>query len=839
MKVILNNKGSTLLIVIIMTAVLTILGTALLSMSALNLKMKYDNERVKKSTYYSESGIDQVYAFVGTRVEESLEAALLETDSFKRALTSYLNETAIPIETIVDEIIEISYREDIGTVVNNTVISDPVNPDKTFTLINGIKDGADYIQFFIKDDINGIDYKDKVIDINNLSKVLDKQYAEFFSKDFDYKSFDLIEKIENLKGITNTNQCIIAVKDKNLITFGNTNDTFIIKDINSRFTYNDDIVKSITTNLVIKKPERIYPLVTKVDKVIVEDNPIWQNILISCKDITINETRLEGIEIMGDVYAFGTLNNGLSIGKNSKVNITGDVVSRYNIQTTGENAILNIQHGLIYCDSLITNYTAKNSEIITTNSNVHTKDDIELNGEGSKINILKGSYYGISDGDSSIAHDDSSAIIINAKLKDGNNPNGASMKIDGIKPNLIPSFSVNKEKQNFLEPGVWIPGTAYVNVDGEDLIVDGEKIIWPYQTAESVSIIGNYLTYTLPLQEPSDAYKELFNFSNLIVNLSSNKIPFILGYDPNLTTPQGSLDFKYFNIVDKKEYFMEVYRENPDLLDFGSNNSLEINNYKHSLGINIENDGSVSKDKLDILNMYRIKDMAKYFHIYYLLNGDNYENPIDRTKELRYPDDFNNEPYNLAYPDNFNLISKMVHTHNISSLRDISNTSVKNYIVDNNPMEPQKKATEIIYVSNPEANNIRIVGEGASPSSNPNYLNLVSAYGSDAGYFQGIIITQGNVLIDGKVNFVGTIIAGGDIEIINGEGSKFHNNATEAVTYIATLVRNNPELRNLLSKGAKPEMLEFNKQEIVNEENNNIQTNYKNLLSFNQWRLNQ
>ncbi len=70
-----QEKGSTLLLIIITVAVLTVLGTTVLSMTLMNVNMKYTDERMKKSLYYSESGIDQVYSKVSRHVDEALVEA--------------------------------------------------------------------------------------------------------------------------------------------------------------------------------------------------------------------------------------------------------------------------------------------------------------------------------------------------------------------------------------------------------------------------------------------------------------------------------------------------------------------------------------------------------------------------------------------------------------------------------------------------------------------------------------------------------------------------------------------------------------------------------------------
>ena len=71
-KYIKSNKGSTLLLVLVITAVLTVFGTALISMSVMSTNMRNFDIRSKRALYYTESGLEQLYAHIGVLVEETL-----------------------------------------------------------------------------------------------------------------------------------------------------------------------------------------------------------------------------------------------------------------------------------------------------------------------------------------------------------------------------------------------------------------------------------------------------------------------------------------------------------------------------------------------------------------------------------------------------------------------------------------------------------------------------------------------------------------------------------------------------------------------------------------------
>lgn len=75
-----KENGSTLLLVIITVAVLTALGTTVLSLNYLNYNMKYTDQRMKETLYYSESGLDQVYSRLARYVDLAIVDAAKKTN---------------------------------------------------------------------------------------------------------------------------------------------------------------------------------------------------------------------------------------------------------------------------------------------------------------------------------------------------------------------------------------------------------------------------------------------------------------------------------------------------------------------------------------------------------------------------------------------------------------------------------------------------------------------------------------------------------------------------------------------------------------------------------------
>ncbi len=67
-----NHKGSTLIMVILVLSVLSMLGITLLSITAVNFKMKILNSKANRNFYFAESGLDEAYGLLGKLIEEGI-----------------------------------------------------------------------------------------------------------------------------------------------------------------------------------------------------------------------------------------------------------------------------------------------------------------------------------------------------------------------------------------------------------------------------------------------------------------------------------------------------------------------------------------------------------------------------------------------------------------------------------------------------------------------------------------------------------------------------------------------------------------------------------------------
>lgn len=858
MKIQLNEKGSTLLMVILMSAVLTILGTAMISMTFMNINMKANDDRAKRTMYYSESGIDEAYALVGSMVESTLVIAKEDTDAYRRALLQYLETTVVWEDPLIPP-------PHPGQVYPTSVLEPLVDPvtGKEFQEPLGIKEGTEYVEFYR----GGVGFtsEDMQIDEEALGKQLDRHYKKEFKEEFNTAYYDkltvvepierqIIYEINNVDGLAlNGDTCDVEVSGAISAFDISNDDPFIIHEVNSNFVFEGRTERNIQVDIVINAPESIYPVQVIDDTIKVEDNPIWQNALVSNTDIFFTENTDSTVN--GDIYALGSFENeltgepkynlsGISIDEGNVV-VNGDLVTRAYIQTKSTDDSLTVNDGLVYCNTLSTTTGSINSSIRIMNGNLYTKDDLELNAVESDIRI-EGSYYGISDGsiievaeededeEVQTKHYNSSAIVINAPLTDasieitGAMPNFETLEIEDFwyNPNLWSDADVmNYNKFDESEDGVWIPGTAYINIEGT-----GNADYWPYQTGESVSIKENYLAYSLPMTfgvlDP--LYK--FDYSKTLRETAANGAELVFG---TITSLEGvtPVEVDYFNYQDKVDYIIAIsnypdYEDDTSLIQVGDPSSINISNYKYVLGTIIENDGTTNQladgPPSNPIGFATLSKVIRNDFIYYLNNS--VRNSVD------------DDSTDTVFPSSaFNVIEEHVD-YATTTLDNEDDFVIEDYVF---ATELNQQAREVYYVSNPESGtkeNYRLVGVGAGAAID-GYTDILPG-GATPGYYQGIIITQGDVIIDGDVHFTGSIIAGGNIEIRGGE-SEFHNSEEKSVKYLARFIRNHTELRKLLLKGSSGKMIAFFQPSIVNDVvDSNLTHAFKDLVDIKSWRIN-
>lgn len=542
----------------------------------------------------------------------------------------------------------------------------------------------------------------------------------------------------------------------------------------------NEIKKEVESTFTIEIPNQGSSYVEKKTETLTE-NVLWTKALLSDKDILIKGN---GVEVKGDIYAYAygdekisdIKSKGIIVGYDGDpgtLNVDGKVITGAYLQTGEDESSINIvNNGEVFSNS-VSIPNGNTGSNINIKGDVNTYDDIELNGSNANI-YIDGSYYGFNDGrNESIGHDKSSGIVIN---NDSIGSDNSTIEITGTGKGkwYAPQYK-----------GTFIAGTSYIELVDEN---DQTKKKY-YQTGESVSVKGNYKAY-------SDVYYDNEVYENLKKK-----------YDSNLQS--DDVKFDYFSplvLMDRvdsksdplykqrKKYFMAVSEAEKakEILNLGNKKtnikdakySINIKDVKYSIGAYID-DGNI-KDGGVLIDYDRIfKKNQMEYDFYVKAMGD-------PQKESDYK-----EKVDFEKKDIFKYL-------------DIDDSESINREIEKDDYK------EIIYIN--------------SNASEDFYLNGDDLKNNKA---KGIIITNKNVYISGKIDFEGTIISKGNIYIKDDKPKKFSNNYTrdKGNNYILSSLAQNKELRDLFKKTGNKTI------DIIYTVENNSETGSKdNIIKIREWK---
>ncbi len=790
-----KQDGSTLLLVMITVAILSILGTALISMSMMNVSMRKSDLQVKRSKYYAESGIDQVYARVADIVMFAIEDSGKKTDD-------HMDE----ILDKIDQIINYSY---VGKDVNGNDI-----------LINEPSAHPEYDTYKI--------YFDETNNYALVFEKLEDESKRFFKGLFTGYLNNLVTTPNynnSIKGILEQPYQEITTDSNSTITIGSVEgfdmapyDRLIIKDVKSEFLYRNKTRKEITTDIIIYDEVNTYPLNTLEERITIKDNPIWQKAIVSSKDVKLNGNST--VKVNGDVYAIGTSSTniddatgygGLIVKDNSNLKVNGDVISGKYVQLAPySNASMTIS-GIVHANSIVAQKGSNG--MLKIGEDAYTKDDLEHNGNSSKI-VINGSYFGYSDGSSpSATHDSSSAIVINADLSKPSNP-----------PKLIIN---GNDTGNERDNGIVIWGTAHINISPK------------FQSAESVAIKQNTLAYTWEFTQPtieqiySDSpftygkykyYSSVSEQNNSINKYFSNpKWQSVNTSSGEVKIAKGStIDGSNSSLSDRKAYFtaFQNYVDiNDEFLSKGNGN-IVLNNFLFSTGLQLNGDFN-NKDSSQSVGEYYKNKLPKDY-LYYLHNMNKRTGSEEAIETV------------LGSAPNFDN-SNPVHKY--------TNIETPSSLVDNSFLLNKDK--KIINYSNASGDTLNIYGPSYSGISDENNIYL------DFNDVTGIIVRAGDINVYGSFSFNGPIISAGTINFMDGSNVTITNDCMNEMSkrQLAQMIYKNEGLYNIFQVSSYSDSVsdpiyleeyEYIKVGKVEEKedllNNSLQT-YSGYINFEHWRI--
>lgn len=364
-----KRKGSSLISVVLIFAVLFTLGTSIMAATVSDYKMRINQSKKVQNLYESESGLEKASKILEKWTDESITTGNGKVSDYVESLNDNIQKE------------KEKYKE-------------------------AVENGVTYEGLYVKS--NGTIDEEKI----------KTQQNNLFKSCYQNTMKEKITSITDNKLLSEDNGAEVIIVNKNGADF---DEKGILKLVlqSTFYTFKDENdtkqnLKTVQCTFSLITPPYGMPYSMETKKVNINLNPTWDKAIIAGGSL-INSGKLS---INGDAYIIGENGEGIEfVGDRSSLDLDGKLLSLQDIKLKGTYSKLSSKDSSsIYTGSLSIEKGADNSEIIVPGQ-VYANNDLVLNGQKSNINI--GSFYGINDigTQNEIAGNDkrknSSSIVIN------------------------------------------------------------------------------------------------------------------------------------------------------------------------------------------------------------------------------------------------------------------------------------------------------------------------------------------------------------------------------------------------------------------------------------------
>lgn len=672
MKKYLNNKGSTMILLVMAIAVISLLGTSILGVTMMNLKIKKTNTEIKQSFYLSESGLDKSYSKAYELVQEAVELSNDEAKSF----------------------IEKFRPENMDYLVTNYL-----------TFLNPIYElGADGLDHLV-----GYFFDEEKIKLEAEKRFKDYYKGYILTSNYNGKgNLDIVTKLEG----TYENISVNITNDVTPLTFAGDE---LHLDIDSKYTNPNNIQKTTAVELIVKVPEYNEPYTVSTE--VIPVNPFWTK-LLTAKNLSINSDA----KFNGNVYISEDLNVD---GTNINPNFTGKLAVKRNVNLNGENSVTNVKD--LYSNNILlfgngAKLLADCSGSIESGAGIYVKDDLEINNLIQEV-IINGSYYGFSNGEA--GPDTSSGININntntssikLEIKDDVYLNGTSYvdlrNSDGEKYQTGESISIKGNYRAYMEPLM----NPTIVKDSDNKVIYNEDL-----TKDNVNFKDyEYLSFVDSIKIPNDrlnyedkafymyCYNEEYkSYPELKLNLPTTiKLGDV--HSIGNTISEGNLKLVSFQVEDneiykkaKENYYFETQRLGDESISYDEDKPEDtVIEFDNEIILLTDNDGDGNYDPININeikdeNGDGIKELTYVSYMNsgdlpYLLSGGKYEGLIVTNGDVKISGDVDftgsiicggdiiiiDDSIQKTFKYDKNIVSKVIAEYDLYKTVFKSNTSSK------------------------------------------------------------------------------------------------------------------------------------------------------------------
>lgn len=719
-----KNKGSSLITVVIIFTILITIGTSLLSMTVVDYKLRTKESKRIENLYASDSGLDIAYDIM----IKTVNCAIKFGDREVQALKSKDGNPDSPNDKLFkdykDKIYSWKHYND-GKDKDNKISNEKIKEE-----INKIKEKMEILinEEFRRTFKNFVYVNEDTINgsseykPNKLKESI--EYGKYVDSVNGIKEEDLVCKEVEINSKRNTPKLSVEVFDPKII------DKEEIYEINvtSTFQTNKDNEDLIGTNM--RKVQATYNIVVPDYKDVSfsestsksKNNVILNDkVMVVGRNMTVNERNK--VEVNGDVFVWGdtpAIKNKVYDKYKGGINLKSCDID-FNGEVVTEKTF-NIED---YVKSNIKgNLYARNVYLGNTNGNQC---------ENSNFNVKESEN--VAEKDRNIK-ESGQVILDNDITLKSKNTNVNIEKFYGINDKNIKygnNFNSSYKSNERTSSSIIVNGD-----DRSNIIVNNKAYIMgvahidtdsEYKTGESTGIKGNYIAYATPLndEEKLRYYKPLQ----------------LLDED---------------NVLEKSKHFTEYWKNKLSDINTGG---IQLPEETYSVGAivyrdkygNIQiKDSSYTMEMESEINKKRLEYASKVYAMGKKVGMDSY----DVSSDLPSP------------------INSLMNLNKIPLDYDINDEIVNN---------------EKAIFNNDKNKTIIIRGKNSSSNYYDNNSNLIHDENKiiidvKSGEIDAVVATNGDVIIDGELNFNGNIITEGNLNIQGNEEKniKYDKDLCERIT---------------------------------------------------------
>lgn len=371
----LNNAGSTLVIVLVMVAFMTVLGTVAVTSAMVGYKMKLVDKEVKRTFYSAEEVVDEIYAGLGMKTMNILQDAYMDVISKVTVSDTFEGDT---------------YKRQVTNSEANAMLREKFTEDMIFAF-TGTK-------WTSKDSVSSIPGKNEFLNLINTQMIENPTLAKAVS----------VDNISVSK-TTVSGRNVYTLRFKNCTVEYRTNNEADASDTQTYFS-------RVTFDGVIDL-DRYVNFASDINNGLKEFEKFS---LIGCHGVELDEGAR--VNSSAGIYAGVGSNDpsndestgGLLLSPSALLSMNGS--DRINLISKGrivlDSATLRASNSNLWCVDLI---TKGSDSTVDVTGDTFVSDDTEINGNGNKV-LFSGNYFGYSKDGFSVANNiNSSAIIVNGQ----------------------------------------------------------------------------------------------------------------------------------------------------------------------------------------------------------------------------------------------------------------------------------------------------------------------------------------------------------------------------------------------------------------------------------------